>query len=100
MCICQPNKKSVMTDFYEDEISSQIVAELDHRVKRLEFYLTGALELEDVPRDEASIKPDLHSRLKGIEDTVSKAAAQRRVLQDMVNLCLFFCSPVCWRFDG
>ena len=70
-----------------DDIAAEIVADLEHRVKRLEFYLTGALELDNVAKDDASLRPSLSTRLKTIEETINKAASQRRAVSGMLQLC-------------
>ena len=73
------------SDYYD--IAAEIVADLEHRVRRLEFYLTGALELDAVPKDEASVKPSLYTRLRTIDQSISKLASQRRAVDDMLQLC-------------
>ena len=71
-----------------EDIPSEIVADLDNRTSQLEFYLTGALELGDVPSDEASVKPGIYTRIKAIEGNIKKLAAQRKDVGDMLRLCL------------
>ena len=77
-----------------DDVPSEVVADLDHRVRRLEFYLTGALELYAVPKDEASVKPSLYTRLRTIDQSISKLASQRRPVDDMLQLCWCSAFPV------
>ena len=72
-----------------EDTAAEIVADLDHRIRRLEFYLTGALDVEDVPRDEAKLKPDLRARLKNIEESIGGIASERRALNDMLRLCWY-----------
>ncbi|MCJ1327940.1 hypothetical protein MMC10_004615 [Thelotrema lepadinum] len=72
------------TDY--DDVASEVVADLDYRVRRLEFYLTGALELEAVPKDETSVKPSLYTRMRTIDQSITKLASQRRAVDDMLQL--------------
>ena len=69
------------------DISADLVDDLERRLSKAEFYLTGAQNAQDVPREGLQTKPPVYVRLQAIEEGIEKLTAQSRVMKELLRLC-------------
>ena len=67
--------------------AAEIMADLDHRLRRLEFYLTGALDIAPSLDGTVNDAPSLYTRLESIKSSIGKVTSERKSMGDMLRLC-------------
>lgn len=68
------------------DIATDLLLDLERRLRRVEFYISGAHEPQDVP---STLKPPVYRRLETLEQKLRELTSSHPAYRDLLNLCQF-----------
>ena len=68
------------------DIATDLLLDLERRLHRAEFYISGAHEPQDVPRE---LKPSVYKRLQTLEQKLRKLTSVNGAYADLLKLCQY-----------
>ena len=66
------------------DIATDLLLDLERRLHRAEFYISGAHEPQDVPSE---LKPSVYKRLQTLEQKLRELTSAHPAYRDLLKLC-------------